>query len=154
MSDPKYHVLENFLNIYGVRINQAWKWVQQGQTGLKDLQVHVPLTKNQPAPGIEHYDDFLTQTPVDEVASLGNVVKAAAASIDPKVEVIVGGGYRFPRYLCSGSSSGGHSPRTRRSSRSFVQAVTGKVLPNISSTRKTWAFQSTMSSWLVHGAST
>jgi DNA polymerase IV len=93
MSDPKYHTLENFLNIYGVGISQAWKWVQQGHTNLKDLQAHVTLTKNQQL-GIEHYDDLLTRIPRDEVTSLGNVVKAAATSIDPKVEVIVGGSYR------------------------------------------------------------
>ena len=93
MSDPHLHVLQTFMNIYGVGINQAWKWVQQGHTSLGDLKARASLTKNQHL-GIEHYDDFLTRIPRDEVTALGNFVRHAAVSIDPKVEVIVGGSYR------------------------------------------------------------
>jgi DNA polymerase IV len=100
MSDPNYHVLHTFMNVYGVGINQAWKWVQQGHTTLEDLRVNVNLTKNQQL-GIEHYDEFLTRIPRDEVTALGNIVRSAAATIDPEVEVIIGGSYR-----CGASSSG------------------------------------------------
>lgn len=93
MSDPNFHTLETFMNIYGVGINQAWKWVQQGHTSLQDLQKHASLTKNQLL-GIEHYHDFLVRIPRDEVTLLGDVVRRAAASIDPLVEVIIGGSYR------------------------------------------------------------
>jgi DNA polymerase IV len=93
MSDPNYHILQTFINIYGVGINQAWKWVQQGHKTLEDLKVHVSLTKNQRL-GIEHYDEFLIRIPRDEVTALGNIVKTAAATIDPKVEIIIGGSYR------------------------------------------------------------
>lgn len=93
MSDSNYHVLQTFINIYGVGINQAWKWVQQGHKTLEDLKAHVSLTKNQRL-GIEHYDEFLIRIPRDEVTALGSIVKAAAATIDPKVEIITGGSYR------------------------------------------------------------
>lgn len=93
MMDSNYHTLQLFMNIYGVGINQAWKWVQQGHKTLEDLKSHAHLTDNQRL-GIEHYDDFLTRIPRDEVTALGNVVSAAAAALDPKVEVIIGGSYR------------------------------------------------------------
>ena len=93
MSDPKFHILQTFMGIYGVGIKQGWKWVEQGHKSLEDLQAHASLTKNQQL-GVDHYHDFATRIPRDEVTSLGDVVKAAAATIDPKVEVIVGGSYR------------------------------------------------------------
>lgn len=93
ITDPNYHTLHTFMNVYGVGINQAWKWVQQGHTSLEDLKAHASLTKNQRL-GIEHYDEFLIRIPRDEVTALGDVVIAAAATIDPKVEVIIGGSYR------------------------------------------------------------
>lgn len=93
VSDPNYHILHTFMNIYGVGINQAWKWVQQGHTSLEDLRAHVRLSKNQLL-GIEHYNDFLIRIPRDEVTALGTIVREAAATIDPEVEAIISGSYR------------------------------------------------------------
>jgi DNA polymerase IV len=86
-------ILQLFLNIYGVGINLAQKWLEQGHKTLEDLKAHVHLTDNQRL-GIDRYDDFLTHIPRDEVAALGVVVKRAATSIDPQVQVIIGGSYR------------------------------------------------------------
>lgn len=128
ISDPTFHTLETFINIYGVGINQAWKWVQQGHTSLQDLQKHASLTKNQQL-GIEHYHDFLVRIPRNEVTLLGNVVRDAAASIDPLVEVIIGGSYR------RGASSSGDidfiltRPSTTSSQQllEFLTKLTGKL---------------------------
>ena len=87
------HVLQTFMKIYGVGISQGWKWVQQGYKTLEDLKKHVHLTDSQKL-GIEHYDDFLTCIPRVEVTALGEIVKAAAAHLDPDVQVIIGGSYR------------------------------------------------------------
>ncbi|KAH8594313.1 hypothetical protein B0O99DRAFT_673098 [Bisporella sp. PMI_857] len=91
--EPDDAILKTFNNIYGVGISQASKWVQQGFKTLEDLKDKARLTDNQRL-GIEHYDDFLTRIPRDEVTALGEVVKRASAIIDSKVEVIIGGSYR------------------------------------------------------------
>ncbi|KIN01919.1 hypothetical protein OIDMADRAFT_161588 [Oidiodendron maius Zn] len=122
VSDPRFHVLQTFMNIYCVGINQAWNWVQQGHTSLEDLKAHVSLTKNQQL-GIEHYDEFLTRIPREEVTALGNFVRDAAVSIDPKVEVIIGGSYR------RGASSSGDidfilTKRSTTSSQELLEFLT------------------------------
>ena len=81
------------MKIYGVGISQGWKWVQQGHKTLEDLKKHAHLTDGQKL-GIEHYEDFLTRIPRAEVTALGEIVKAAAAQLDPDVQVIIGGSYR------------------------------------------------------------
>ena len=91
--EPTDQVLTKFMNIYGVGINQAWKWVLQGHKTLEDLVQRVHLTENQRI-GIEKYDDLLKCIPRDEVTTLGEFVKQAAAKLDPEVEVIIGGSYR------------------------------------------------------------
>ena len=92
-SEPNDQILDNFMKIYSVGISQASIWVQQGHKTLEDLLKHVHLTDNQRL-GIEHYDDLLTRIPRDEVTALGEIVRSAAAKIDPGVQVIIGGSYR------------------------------------------------------------
>ena len=86
-------ILSTFTKIYGVGINQAWKWVLQGHKTIDDLLQHASLTENQRL-GIEKYDDLLTRIPRDEVTALGEIVKNAATKLDLDVEVIIGGSYR------------------------------------------------------------
>ena len=91
--EPSDKVLQSFLKIYGVGISQAQRWIQQGHKTLEDLKAHAPLTNNQRL-GIDRYGDFLTRIPRDEVTTLGDIVTRAATSIDPHVQVIIGGSYR------------------------------------------------------------
>ena len=91
--EPSDKILQSFLKIYGVGLNQAQKWVEQGHKSLEDLKTHVHLTNNQRV-GVDHYDDFLIRIPRDEVAALGEIVERAATSIDPQIQVIIGGSYR------------------------------------------------------------
>jgi DNA polymerase IV len=92
-TEPGDHILQKFMGIYGVGFSQANKWLHSGYSTLEDLKKHAHLTDNQLL-GIEHYDDFQTRIPRDEVTALGDIVKAAANSIDPEVEIIIGGSYR------------------------------------------------------------
>jgi DNA polymerase IV len=92
-AEPTDKFLQIFLKIYGVGITQAGKWVQQGHKTLDDLLKNVHLTQNQRL-GIEKYDDFLVRIPREEVTALGAILKNAAAEIDPKVQIIIGGSYR------------------------------------------------------------
>lgn len=93
LNDPADKVLQLFLKIYGVGLSQAHKWIQAGHKTLDDLLPLPELTKNQRI-GIEHYYDFDTRIPRDQVTALGEIVKKAAADIDPHVEAIIGGSYR------------------------------------------------------------
>jgi DNA polymerase IV len=91
--DPRNGVLQLFLGVYGVGTAQAQQWVAQGLRTLEDVRREARLTPNQLV-GVEHYDDLNTKIPRREVEALGAVVKEAAAEIDPKVELIIGGSYR------------------------------------------------------------
>ncbi|KAK2626562.1 hypothetical protein QTJ16_003737 [Diplocarpon rosae] len=91
--DPSDKVLQLFLNIYGCGPGQADKWIRAGCKTLDDLRALPNLHKNQKI-GIEHYDDFTTRIPRDEVTALGDIVKKASREIDPLVEAIIGGSYR------------------------------------------------------------
>lgn len=91
--DPRNGVLQLFLGVYGVGTAQAQQWIAQGLRTLEDVRREARLTPNQLV-GVEHYDDLNTKIPRREVEALGAVVKEAAAEIDPKVELIIGGSYR------------------------------------------------------------
>ncbi|KAG4440312.1 hypothetical protein IFR05_004219 [Cadophora sp. M221] len=93
LNDPTDKELQLFLKVYGVGLSQAHKWIQTGYRTLDDLLPLPELTKNQRI-GIEHYYDFDTRIPRDQVTALSEIVKKTAAQIDPHVEAIIGGSYR------------------------------------------------------------
>jgi DNA polymerase IV len=91
--DPSDSLLQIFMKVYGAGISQAEKWVKAGYKSLDDLITHDALTTNQRI-GVDHYDDFNSRIPRDEVTALGKIVQDMAATIDPEVEIIIGGSYR------------------------------------------------------------
>lgn len=91
--EPNDHIFQKFLKIYGVGPKQAQQWIQNGHKTIEDLKAHAHLTKSESI-GIKHYDDFNTRIPRNEVTAMGEFVKKVAATIDPKVECIIGGSYR------------------------------------------------------------
>ena len=92
--EPTDQALKVFLGVYGVGWHQAQKWVHQGFRSLEDLKEnHIELTKNQKV-GLEHYEDFQTRIPRDEVTQLGAIVTEALHEIDQGFESIIGGSYR------------------------------------------------------------
>ncbi|CAL3964212.1 unnamed protein product [Diplocarpon coronariae] len=91
--DPRDKFLQLFLKIYGCGPGQADKWIRAGCKTLDDLRALPNLHKNQKI-GIEHYDDFTTPIPRDEVTALGDIVKKVAHEVDPLLETIIGGSYR------------------------------------------------------------
>ncbi|WPG99607.1 DNA polymerase beta-like protein [Acrodontium crateriforme] len=90
---PADQILQTFMKVYGVGFAKASEWVKQGWTTLDDLIDNAELTQNQRI-GIEHFEDFNSRIPRDEVAQHGECVRKALQSIDPAFEVIVGGSYR------------------------------------------------------------
>ena len=91
--EPNDRTLQSFMKVYGVGLKEGWKWVLQGHKTLEDLKNRAHLTKNQRL-GIEHYDDFSTRIPREEVTKLGDIVISNSAIVDPEVKVIIGGSYR------------------------------------------------------------
>jgi DNA polymerase IV len=91
--EPVDIILQKFTKIYGTDISTASKWIQAGLKTLDDLKTRGKLTKNQRI-GLDHYEDFNTQIPREEVTALGEIVKKAADAIDPEVQAIIGGSYR------------------------------------------------------------
>lgn len=93
LSNPDDKVLQLFMGIYGVGIQHARFWIEQGYRTLDDLRAHATLTVNQQI-GIEHYDDFHQRIPRAEVAQHGAIVQRAVKRADKSLEAIVGGSYR------------------------------------------------------------
>ena len=91
--EPTDRVLQIFMNIYGVGYAQASVWVDQGHRTLDDLVAKASLTKNQKI-GIAHYNDFLQRIPRAEVTRHDALVRAAIHTLDPTIEVTIGGSYR------------------------------------------------------------
>lgn len=92
-SDPNDAILQLFMGVYDVGLRTASTWIAQGHHTLEDLLQHVDLTYNQRV-GIEHYSDFNQRIPRSEVAQHGEIVKRALLTVDPQLELIIGGSYR------------------------------------------------------------
>ncbi|KAI1736924.1 hypothetical protein F4680DRAFT_243926 [Xylaria scruposa] len=92
-NDPSRVAQKLFFNIYGVGAPTAHRWAQMGYRTLDDLRTKAELAKNQQL-GVDHYDDLLTRIPRAEVKALGDYVKDVAATIDRRIELIIGGSYR------------------------------------------------------------
>jgi DNA polymerase IV len=91
--EPNDIILQTFLKIYGAGVKQASVWIQAGHKTLDDLRAHGHLSDNQQI-GLEHYEDFNTGIPREQVTALGEIVKKAVAAVDPDVQAIIGGSYR------------------------------------------------------------
>ncbi|KAL1839142.1 hypothetical protein VTJ49DRAFT_1838 [Mycothermus thermophilus] len=91
--EPLDHALQTFLNIYGVGLGRANKWIAQGFRTLDDLRERANLTPNQRI-GVDHYEDLNTRIPRAEVTALFEYVRREASALDPAVELLVGGSYR------------------------------------------------------------
>lgn len=91
--DPSDQVLQLFMQIYGVGLSQASRWVNAGFKTLDDLRNNVKLTENQKI-GLAHFDDFRARIPRQEVQQHGDIVSQALQEIDPAFEATIGGSYR------------------------------------------------------------
>lgn len=91
--EPNDEVLQMFLGIYSVGHAQASTWINQGYRTLEDLSSKANLTKNQKI-GLDHYTDFNTRIPRAEVERHGTHVRKVIASVNPTIEVTIGGSFR------------------------------------------------------------
>jgi DNA polymerase IV len=91
--DSTDKVLSLFLGVYGVGPKLANKWIQNGHQTLDDVVQKEKLSENQRI-GVEHYEDFQSRIPREEVTKHGELVRVELKKLDPKVQVTVGGSYR------------------------------------------------------------
>lgn len=91
--DPSDQILQLFMQIYGVGLSQASRWVAAGFNTLDDLRNNVKLTDNQKI-GLAHFDDFRVQIPRDEVRQHSEIVAKALQEIDSAFQATIGGSYR------------------------------------------------------------
>ena len=91
--EPRDQTLQTYLRIYGVGYAQASTWIDQGHRTLEDLTNNACLTKNQLV-GVQHYQDFLTRIPRNEVEHHGRLVAEVVCEVDEKIKVTIGGSYR------------------------------------------------------------
>lgn len=92
-SEPTDEVFQLFLKIYGVGFAQATKWIDQGHRTVDDLVNKAQLTKNQKI-GIEHYSDFQTRIPREEMDHHDKYVRDTCSKIDASIQFTIGGSYR------------------------------------------------------------
>ncbi|KAF8458968.1 hypothetical protein BGX38DRAFT_1150883 [Terfezia claveryi] len=91
--EPGDALLKLFLGVYGAGTTQAQRWIAAGHKNLEDLLQKAKLTENQKI-GVEHYDDFNTRIPREEVQRHGDVVIKAALEIDSKLQLDIMGSFR------------------------------------------------------------
>ncbi|KAH8148680.1 uncharacterized protein LAJ45_07391 [Morchella importuna] len=91
--EPGDVALKLFLGVYGVGPSVAARWVQSGYKTLDDVVKNVRLTASQKV-GIDHYQDFASRIPRDEVKRHGDIVMSTAANLDSQLQLQIMGSYR------------------------------------------------------------
>ncbi|CAD6446693.1 9e0816d0-2c46-44c0-9507-b0847a2cdc38 [Sclerotinia trifoliorum] len=92
-AEPGDKILKLFMGIYGVNFKLASKWISQGHRTFADLEQNIKLSPNQQI-GIAHYNDLQLRIPRTEIEELGKHIMETAQSLDPDIEITIGGSYR------------------------------------------------------------
>ncbi|RMZ91776.1 hypothetical protein DV736_g973, partial [Chaetothyriales sp. CBS 134916] len=98
-ADPHEQCLIIFMGIYGAGLKQARRWLSQGHRTLEGLLYNAELTPNQKI-GVEHYEHFQARIPREEVRRHAAIVGEVLSSVDPGLQVIIGGSYRRGKADC------------------------------------------------------
>ncbi|KAF7853420.1 hypothetical protein EAF04_010712 [Stromatinia cepivora] len=92
-AEPDDKILKLFMGIYGVNFKLASKWISQGHRTFADLKQNIKLSPSQQI-GIDHYDDLQLRIPRTEIEELGKYIMETAQTLDPDIEITIGGSYR------------------------------------------------------------
>ncbi|RMZ79262.1 hypothetical protein DV737_g3538, partial [Chaetothyriales sp. CBS 132003] len=98
-ADPREQRLILFMGVYGAGLKQARRWLDQGHRTLEDLLHNAELTRNQKI-GVEHYQHFHARIPREVVRKHAAIVGEVLGSVDPGLQVIIGGSYRRGKPEC------------------------------------------------------
>lgn len=91
--EPIDQTIKLFVGIYGVGFEKAQAWAAAGHRTLQDILEKEKLSECQRI-GIEHYEDFNSRIPREEVEKHGELVIVCAKEIDPKLNVQIMGSFR------------------------------------------------------------
>ncbi|KAI0651056.1 hypothetical protein C8Q79DRAFT_931196 [Trametes meyenii] len=94
--------IQTFLGIYGVGVNTASKWYNNGCRTLGDVAAckgGIKLSTEQEI-GLRYYQDINTRIPRAEVEEIYDKIKTTALAIDPKLFIEVMGSYRRGKADC------------------------------------------------------
>lgn len=92
-AEPTDQTLQLFLKVYGIGYAKGMNLVAQGHKSLDDLRRNAKLDNNQKI-GLEHFEDFNSRIPREEVKQHADMVAKAASSIDADFTVYPMGSYR------------------------------------------------------------
>ncbi|KAJ8061037.1 hypothetical protein OCU04_010114 [Sclerotinia nivalis] len=92
-AEPDDKILKLFMGIYGVNFKLASKWISQGHRTFADLERNIKLSPSQQI-GIDHYEDLQLRIPRAEIEELGKYIMETTQSLDPDIEITIGGSYR------------------------------------------------------------
>lgn len=92
-------LLRLFTAIHGVGPGFAKRWIMEGMKSLDDIKQRTDLTKPQRL-GLEYYDDWKEKIPRKECTEHLNYLNKVMSTIDPKVQLTIGGSYRRGALEC------------------------------------------------------
>ncbi|XP_067951035.1 DNA polymerase lambda-like isoform X2 [Watersipora subatra] len=98
-SDDGLLAIKLFMRIWGVGVETATKWSNQGLRSLDDVKDKVNLTANQKV-GLKYFEDFDERMPREEVAKIEAVVRDVLRNIDPGLVMVTCGSYRRGKSTC------------------------------------------------------
>eukprot|EP01089_Gocevia_fonbrunei_P002401 TRINITY_DN12369_c0_g2_i2.p1 TRINITY_DN12369_c0_g2~~TRINITY_DN12369_c0_g2_i2.p1 ORF type:complete len:247 (-),score=43.70 TRINITY_DN12369_c0_g2_i2:73-774(-) len=81
------------MNIFGVGVETAKKWISFGWRSLEDVNNNIDLLTKSQKIGLKYCDEFQIRIPRDEVAKLESIVKLAAKTIDINMKAATCGSY-------------------------------------------------------------
>ncbi|KAJ6653203.1 hypothetical protein lerEdw1_009989 [Lerista edwardsae] len=90
----RYQIMKLFTKIFGVGVQTASRWYQEGLRTLSDLEAHHAQLRKAQQAGLQHYEDLNTPVTLAEAEAIGQVVREAVEQLLPGASVTLTGGFR------------------------------------------------------------
>lgn len=90
----RYQVMKLFTKIFGVGVQTASRWYQEGLRTLSDLETRHTQLKRAQQTGFLHYEDLNTPVLLSEAEAIGQVVRDTVEQLLPGASVTLTGGFR------------------------------------------------------------
>ncbi|XP_037547747.1 DNA-directed DNA/RNA polymerase mu [Nematolebias whitei] len=90
----QYKALKVLTGIFGVGAKTADRWIREGIHDLRQLRDSGHALNRAQRAGLEHYDDINQPVSKTEAAAIEELVKKAVASVLPRAQVVMTGGFR------------------------------------------------------------
>ncbi|XP_066495827.1 DNA-directed DNA/RNA polymerase mu isoform X2 [Tiliqua scincoides] len=90
----RYQIMKLFIKIFGVGVQTASQWYQEGLRTLSDLETHHAQLRKAQQAGLLHYEDLNIPVELSEAEAIGQVVRKAVEQLLPGASVTLTGGFR------------------------------------------------------------